>query len=203
MPVAARRGVDYRESVVPASLQPRLHLFVCTNRRDGGDPLGEGCGERGEDVYGALKQAVTKRGEVRETWVSRAHCLGVCPRRGATVARSPALDGVTVLSEVRASDVDALLRAPQAAPDWAAIEETLAKQEKLEAERVLDLARRLHPGLTAEDIRNPHDFPALEDTDWHYADGVLTGIQSAANSLRAMRRGGVSTPRHDEGEPEP
>ena len=201
--MAARVGVDYREGVVPSPLHPRLHLFVCTNRRDTADPLGEGCGERGEVVYAALKRAVAERGEVRETWVSRTHCLGVCPRRGATVARSPALDGVAVLSEVDASDADALLRAPQAAPDWSAIEETLAKQEKLEAERVLELARRLHPGLTAEDIRNPHDFPALEDTDWHCADGVLTGIQSAANSLRAMRRGGASKPGTDDGEPEP
>jgi hypothetical protein len=195
--------VDYRGGVVPASFQPQLQLFVCTNRRDAADPLGEGCGARGEEVYAALKRSVTKRGAVRGTWVSRTHCLGVCPRRGATVARSPALDGVTILSEVDPEDVDVLLTAPASPPDWSAIEDALAKQEMLEAERVLDLARRLHPGLTAEDIRNPHDFPALEDTDWHYADGVLTGIQSAANSLRAMRRGGASKPRTDEGEPEP
>ena len=42
--MAARVGVDYREGVVPSPLHPRLHLFVCTNRRDTADPLGEGCG---------------------------------------------------------------------------------------------------------------------------------------------------------------
>lgn len=63
----------------------------------------------------------------------------------------------------------------------------LEKLEELQAKKVIDLARRLKPGLTAEDIRNPHDFPELEDPDWHYQDGVLTGVQSAIATLRGMR----------------
>jgi len=51
------------------------------------------------------------------------------------------------------------------------------------------LARRLKPGLTLEDVRNPHDFPELGDPDWHYEDGVLTGIQSVRTALRACARG--------------
>lgn len=62
----------------------------------------------------------------------------------------------------------------------------LEKLEELQAKKVIDLARRLKPGLTAEDIRNPHDFPELEDPDWHYQDGVLTGIQSAIAALRSL-----------------
>jgi hypothetical protein len=51
---------------------------------------------------------------------------------------------------------------------------------------VLDLARRLRPGLTFEDVQNPHDFPELDDADWHYADGVLAGIASAKSMLAAL-----------------
>jgi hypothetical protein len=59
--------------------------------------------------------------------------------------------------------------------------------EQLQAHKVIELARRLCPGLTAEDIRNPHDFPELEDTDWHFEDGQLAGIQSVVTALRALR----------------
>ena len=63
----------------------------------------------------------------------------------------------------------------------------LASMEQLQAHKVIELARRLCPGLTAEDIRNPHDFPELNDTDWHFADGQLAGIQSVVTALRALR----------------
>lgn len=63
----------------------------------------------------------------------------------------------------------------------------LAKMEELQARKVIDLARRLRPGLTPEDIRNPHDFPELDDTDWHFEDGQLAGLQSVTTALRALR----------------
>jgi 8-oxo-dGTP pyrophosphatase MutT (NUDIX family) len=66
----------------------------------------------------------------------------------------------------------------------------LARMEELQAKKVIDLARRLSPGLTAEDIKNPHDFPDLDDTDWHFEDGHLAGIQSVAAAVRALRRSG-------------
>jgi hypothetical protein len=62
----------------------------------------------------------------------------------------------------------------------------LASMEQLQARKVIELARRLHPGLTAEDIRNPHDFPDLNDTDWHFEDGQLAGIQSVVTAVRAI-----------------
>lgn len=62
----------------------------------------------------------------------------------------------------------------------------LTAMEELQSRKVIDLARRLRPGLTAEDIRNPHDFPELDDTDWHFADGQLAGIQSVIMALRAL-----------------
>jgi hypothetical protein len=63
----------------------------------------------------------------------------------------------------------------------------LAQMEELQSRKVIELARRLRPGLTAEDIRNPHDFPELDDVDWHFEDGQLAGIQSVITALRALR----------------
>jgi hypothetical protein len=68
----------------------------------------------------------------------------------------------------------------------------LEKLEELQSQKVIDLARRLKPGLTSDDIKNPHDFPELDDPDWHYQDGVLTGIQSAIATVRSLRQGGAS-----------
>ncbi len=62
----------------------------------------------------------------------------------------------------------------------------IAAMEENQRQKVIGLARRLHPGLTAEDIRNPHDFPDLDDPDWHFEDGQLTGIQSVQFALRAL-----------------
>ncbi len=70
---------------------------------------------------------------------------------------------------------------------WDAIDAEVHAIETVQAKKVVDLARRLLPNLTAEDIRNPHDFPELDDPDWQYEDGVLAGIQSVRVALRAMR----------------
>ncbi|MGH7284556.1 MAG: hypothetical protein ACRELY_23775 [Polyangiaceae bacterium] len=71
---------------------------------------------------------------------------------------------------------------------WDRIEHLVAETEELQRKKVSALARRLKPGLTDEDLRNPHDFPELRDPDWHYEDGLLTGIQTIAAALRGMRR---------------
>jgi len=67
-------------------------------------------------------------------------------------------------------------------------EQLVAELRDLQRRKVLDLARRLRPGLTLEDVLNPHDFPELDDRDWQYEDGVLTGIESVLAALRARRR---------------
>ncbi len=68
------------------------------------------------------------------------------------------------------------------------IYELLDQMERTQADKVVDLARRLKPGLTAEDIRNPHDFPDLDDPDWHFEDGQLAGIQSVRFAIRGLSR---------------
>jgi hypothetical protein len=193
-----------------ASVAPALHLFVCANARSANDPLGAGCGARGEAVYARLKDEVAARRAFTSVWVTKTYCLGICPKSGCTVAEYPR--GI-VYRDVETGDAAGLL-APAPAPaaatpaKAAAIEEidrggegvdaareasfsfgyiddALAAMEKLQADKVIDLARRLKPGLTAEDIRNPHDFPELDDSDWHYEDGMLTGIQGVRTALRA------------------
>jgi hypothetical protein len=71
---------------------------------------------------------------------------------------------------------------------WDKMEQLVTELEELQRRKVLDLARRLRPGLTLEDVRNPHDFPELDDPDWQHADGVLVGIQSVLAAVRACRR---------------
>lgn len=188
---------------------PRVHLFVCANRREG-SPLGPGCGDRGEAVYDALKREVSRRRLVADVWVTKTHCLGICPRQGCTLARygSAVSDTTTaILSEVDVTDASAILDDTLAiaasndrhegahasepssnALEWETLESELAAIEELQKNKVFTLARRLKPGLTAEDIQNPHDFPELDDPDWHYADGILTGIQSVTSAMRALRR---------------
>ena len=73
---------------------------------------------------------------------------------------------------------------------WELIERELLAIEELQTTKVLDLARRLKPGLTMEDVQNPHDFPELDDSDWHYADGILTGLKSVSSAMRALRQRG-------------
>ncbi|HEY2663994.1 MAG TPA: hypothetical protein VGI47_06600 [Candidatus Binataceae bacterium] len=52
--------------------------------------------------------------------------------------------------------------------------------------KVLAMGRRIHPGLTSEDIRNPQDFEDLaSNPQWNFEDGILAGIRSAHMALRA------------------
>jgi (2Fe-2S) ferredoxin len=161
---------------------PRVHLFVCANRREG-SPLGPGCAERGEALYAALKDEVGRRGRIADVWVTKTHCLGICPKRGATLARWPEAPPGAILADVGPEHVASLLDGAEPM----AVEREIDALEELQRDKVLALARRLKPGLTLEDIQNPHDFPELTDTDWHYADGVLTGIQSVRSAIRARR----------------
>jgi hypothetical protein len=74
------------------------------------------------------------------------------------------------------------------ATTWPEVEQLVLDLEGLQRQKVLDLARRLRPGLTLEDIANPHDFPELNDADWQYQDGMLAGVQTVLAAVRASRR---------------
>ena len=74
------------------------------------------------------------------------------------------------------------------ATSWEEVANLVASLEEQQRAKVLALARRLRPGLTLEDIANPHDFPELGDGDWQYEDGILAGIQSVLAAVRAEAR---------------
>lgn len=69
-----------------------------------------------------------------------------------------------------------------------AMEDLLHRMVEHQEMKVLSLARRLRPGLTAEDVRNPHDFRELDDSDFHFEDGLLAGLLAAQTALRARFR---------------
>jgi hypothetical protein len=87
-----------------------------------------------------------------------------------------------------------VLTCPMDATTWGEVEALVGEVERHQLRKVVDLARRLRPGLTAEDIRNPHDFPELADADWQYEDGVLAGVQTVLAAIRARRAGGRACP---------
>lgn len=58
--------------------------------------------------------------------------------------------------------------------------------------KVLELARRIHPGLTDEDIRNIHDYPDVYgDPIFQFEDGQLSGFVAAQIALKARLLGGT------------
>ena len=68
----------------------------------------------------------------------------------------------------------------------AAIDRLMLELIGLQETKVLDLANKIHPGLSSEDIRNPHDFPDLiADSGWNFEDGILSGLKAAHMALRA------------------
>lgn len=74
---------------------------------------------------------------------------------------------------------------------WDAVEALLAEMATMQERKLLALARRVVPHLTAEDLRNPHDFPALvESAEFNYEDGILAGLRAAEVAVRAARRRG-------------
>jgi (2Fe-2S) ferredoxin len=91
--------------VQPVKLVPEVHLFVCANRREAGSPLGVGCSIDGDEVYDALKVGVARGGHIQSVWVTKTHCLGICPKHGATVAAYPKQRIWTEVSSSDAADI--------------------------------------------------------------------------------------------------
>jgi hypothetical protein len=86
--------------------RPNRHLLVCINRRPATDPLGAGCGDRGDAVYQACKRMVAKHQAWGSHWVTRTYCLGQCPAIGTAATLYPAGQ---VLTEVTEADIPELL----------------------------------------------------------------------------------------------
>lgn len=91
----------------PSRYRPGTHLYVCANRRAADDPLGAGCGELGERAFAELKRRAPPG-----VWITKTHCLGLCSKRGCSIAVAPAMQ---YLVEVEEPDVDAIVQALSAA----------------------------------------------------------------------------------------
>jgi ADP-ribose pyrophosphatase len=154
----------------PALLTNRVHLFAARDAVRVADPTFDGTGEHCEVCLLGRAQVLEamRRGDI-------THVIGLA-------ALSAALQSPVSLCSAREAEV-----AGAARMDLQKILDLLSQMEDLQASKVVALARRLRPDLTPEDIRNPHDFPELNDVDWHYADGHLSGIQSVVMALRAMQ----------------
>jgi hypothetical protein len=69
-----------------------------------------------------------------------------------------------------------------------AVEQTLEAVIAHQERKVVEFARRLRPGLTPDDIKNPHDYDELDDPDFNYEDGQLAGLLFALSAIRRRRR---------------
>ena len=77
---------------------------------------------------------------------------------------------------------------PTAAQALAVLDELVAYQKS----KVLELAQRIHPGLTEEDVRNVHDYPDVYgDPIFQFEDGQLSGFVAAQIALKARLLGGT------------
>ena len=65
-------------------------------------------------------------------------------------------------------------------------ETRLQEMIEFQREKLLKLAREILPDLTAEDLRNPQDFPELiKDPFFNYEDGLLAGYLAAQIAMRS------------------
>lgn len=80
------------------------YLFVCTNRREEGNPKGS-CAQKGsEEIVKRLKTALLERGVAKTARACSASCLDLC-EIGVTIVLEP--DHV-VYGNVTLDDVDAI-----------------------------------------------------------------------------------------------
>jgi (2Fe-2S) ferredoxin len=80
------------------------YLFVCTNRRDEGNPKGS-CAQKGsEELIKRLKGALLERGLAKSVRACSTSCLDLC-EVGATIVLEP--DHI-VYGHVKLEDIDAI-----------------------------------------------------------------------------------------------
>jgi hypothetical protein len=70
----------------------------------------------------------------------------------------------------------------------AAIERLLEELITRQQARLLDLARRIEPAITPEDLLQPHNHPRIAGhPDFNFEDGMLAGYLAIRAALRASR----------------
>jgi hypothetical protein len=70
--------------------------------------------------------------------------------------------------------------------DYRKVEDLFDEMIRQQQAKVLQTARNHIPHLTAEDILNPHDYPALvADPIFNYEEGLAAGLMAAQIAVRA------------------
>lgn len=91
-------------TLAPPMPHRERYLFVCTNRREEGNPKGS-CAQKGsEEIVKRLKTALLERGVAKTARACSASCLDLC-EIGVTIVLEP--DHV-VYGNVTLEDVDAI-----------------------------------------------------------------------------------------------
>ncbi len=69
------------------------------------------------------------------------------------------------------------------------LDRVLAKRIEGQRRKVLEVAHRLVPHLTLDDLKNPEDYPALRQSEgFNYEDGTLAGLLTARTLLHKRSR---------------
>lgn len=72
--------------------------------------------------------------------------------------------------------------------DAAQLEKLLQEMIEAQRRRLLELAARIMPGVTGDDLFQPHDHPAIAaNPDYNFEDGILAGYLAVRAALRASR----------------
>jgi hypothetical protein len=73
-------------------------------------------------------------------------------------------------------------------PDAAQVNKLLDEMIEAQRRRLLELAARIFPGVTGDDLFQPHDHPALAaNPEFNFEDGILAGYLAIRAALRANR----------------
>jgi (2Fe-2S) ferredoxin len=75
-------------SAVMAEPHLEKHVFICTNRREAGNPKGDCASKGGEEIKDEFKRLLHERGLKGKIRANAAGCLDQCAR-GATVVVYP------------------------------------------------------------------------------------------------------------------
>lgn len=72
--------------------------------------------------------------------------------------------------------------------DAAQVDELLDEMIEAQRRRLLELAERILPGITGDDLFQPHDHPGLAvNPEFNFEDGILAGYLAVQAALRASR----------------
>jgi len=174
----------------PALQANRCFLYLAIGARRVGPPQGD----EHESVEPVLMTPDDAAAAVRDGRITHALAVVTLERTLAALARGREAPAAQVgEGEGRKDEVTearTLLRR---------VAVLLDSMEETQRGKVVDLARRLLPHVTAEDIRNPHDFPELDDPDWHFEDGQLAGIQAVRFALHGLSRDVLGDEEADQG----